>query len=50
MNKELMELLLKIEYLNTEDLEKVGSWVEHNLDKRKSKSSDTSICSNQHRD
>jgi len=42
MNNELMELLLKIESLNTEDLEKVSVWVEHNLDKRKSESN----CSN----
>ena len=35
MNNELMDLLLKIESLNTEDLKKVKLWTDFNLDKRK---------------
>lgn len=37
MNDKLLELLLKIESLNTEDLEKVSAWIEFNINKRHSK-------------
>lgn len=37
MNDKLIELLLKIESLNTEDLEKVSTWIEFNINKRHSK-------------
>lgn len=36
MNDKLLELLLKIESLNTEDLEKVSAWIEFNINKRNS--------------
>lgn len=39
MNDELLELLLKIESLNTEDLEKVSEWVEFNINKKKTSDS-----------
>lgn len=39
MNDKLLELLLKIESLNTEDLEKVSEWVEFNINKKKTSDS-----------
>ena len=34
MSEKIIELLKTIESLNTEDLEKVGAWVDFNLQKR----------------
>lgn len=34
MSEKIIELLKTIETLNTEDLEKVGAWVDFNLQKR----------------
>lgn len=34
MSEKIIELLKSIETLNTEDLEKVGAWVDFNLQKR----------------
>lgn len=36
MSEKIIELLKTIETLNTEDLEKVGAWVDFNLKKRNS--------------
>ena len=44
MNDKLIELLLKIESLNTEDLEKVSAWIEFNLNKRKSEDCELPNC------
>ena len=44
MNDKLIELLLKIESLNTEDLEKVSAWIEYNLNKRKSEDCELPNC------
>ena len=44
MNDKLIELLLKIESLNTEDLEKVSAWIDYNLNKRKSESCELPNC------
>ncbi len=34
MNDRLLKLLLMVEMLNTEELEKLHTWIEHNLEKR----------------